>query len=97
METPADLKTVLDQLWRQYIDLTLSRLQSIECAIAAAPDVRAQAAAEAHKLAGSLGSFGLQEATAAARKIESGLLGHHIPESDLRQYLEIIKQQILDR
>ncbi|GAC1645166.1 MAG: hypothetical protein NVS9B15_02630 [Acidobacteriaceae bacterium] len=74
-----DLRTRLDQLWSDHMPLTLSRLSAVEAALCAfesgdlRPDLCAQAAMESHRLAGALGTFGLQEGTEAARSIEMWL------------------------
>jgi HPt (histidine-containing phosphotransfer) domain-containing protein len=71
-----DLTARLEELWREHKPLTLSRLSAVESALQAreagdlSSDLCSEAALESHKLAGSLGTFGLQEGTEAARAIE---------------------------
>jgi HPt (histidine-containing phosphotransfer) domain-containing protein len=101
-----DLKIVLDRLWNDHRELTLSRLSIVRDAIASAEtgtldrEVRLNGEREAHKLAGSLGTFGLQEATEAARKIEH-MLGYDsltAPQlRELRRLLDFLDQSIRER
>lgn len=73
----------LDRMWLEHRALTLSRLVAVRSAVeaaeagtlAAGDGLRPHAAREAHKLAGSLGPFGLRGATEAARGIEFILEG----------------------
>jgi diguanylate cyclase (GGDEF)-like protein len=66
----------LVEIWRQYRPATIQRLVSIEAAVAAIvtdtlnDQLRAGAHADAHKLAGSLGTFGLHRASDIARVLE---------------------------
>lgn len=72
-------KAMLAVVWNKNRDLLLHRLDSIDgfCrqlpASASDDDLRAEASSDAHKLAGSLGMFGLNEGTAVARDIEHRL------------------------
>ena len=101
-----DLKSVLDRLWNDHRELTLSRLSVVRTATEAAEagtldrEVRLHGEREAHKLAGSLGTFGLQEATEAARKVE-GILGSDSPTPEqlheLRQLLDFLDRSIRER
>jgi CheY-like chemotaxis protein len=67
---------VVKELWEQARPLALDRLNAIDDAVAGVMsgtldgDVRARAQSEAHKLAGSLGTFGLREATERAAALE---------------------------
>lgn len=62
--TTADLDAVLAQLWAGFVPLARSRVEALERWLAAYDaghddvDLRAAAAAAAHKLAGALGSYG---------------------------------------
>jgi len=64
------------RVWKQFRDVIFERLAAIEKAVTAlrratlTPDVRQKAVLEAHRLAGSLGMFGLAEGTRVAREIE---------------------------
>jgi HPt (histidine-containing phosphotransfer) domain-containing protein len=76
--TSADkLEKKMQELWEKYRSVSLARLEIVERAVEAlnrgalTEELRAQAAREAHKLSGSLGTFGLQAGSAAALEIES--------------------------
>jgi chemotaxis protein histidine kinase CheA len=64
------------RVWAQFRDLIFERMATVEAAVtgikrgALTPDVRQQGVLEAHRLAGSLGMFGLAEGTRLAREIE---------------------------
>lgn len=83
MSNPAlaeELKKKLEETWAKMLPLMLRRLDAIKRAHRALTEdalddsLRAEAAAEAHKLAGSLGVFGMQDGTDAALEIERMLL-----------------------
>jgi len=64
------------RVWTQFRDLIFERLAAVEKAANAlrratlTPEIRQKAVLEAHRLAGSLGMFGLEEGTRVAREIE---------------------------
>ncbi len=64
------------RVWTQFRDVIFQRLAAVETAVTAlrratlTPEVRQKAVLEAHRLAGSLGMFGLQDGTRVAREIE---------------------------
>jgi HPt (histidine-containing phosphotransfer) domain-containing protein len=64
------------RVWTQFRNVIFERLDAVEKAANAlrratlTPEVRQKAALEAHRLAGSLGMFGLTEGTRVAREIE---------------------------
>lgn len=68
------------RVWAQFHDMIFERLAAVETAANAlrratlTPEIRQKAVLEAHRLAGSLGMFGLAEGTQVAREIEH-LLG----------------------
>lgn len=68
------------RVWAQFHEVIFERLAAVETAANArrratlTPEVRQKAVLEAHRLAGSLGMFGLMEGTQVAREIEH-LLG----------------------
>jgi diguanylate cyclase (GGDEF)-like protein len=99
----AGLSSAVQQLWEQARPGALGRMDAIDDAVAAVmggaltDEQRAQAQREAHKLAGSLGTFGLRDATAHAAALESAFEGvpsrDRVPElaqhaRDLRQLIE---------
>jgi HPt (histidine-containing phosphotransfer) domain-containing protein len=78
-QTPAQaaqLKAALDQVWQKSLPLLRDRVSTLEQALTAiqanqlSPELRANAALEAHRLAGLLGTFGYPEGTDAARMFE---------------------------
>lgn len=68
---------MLDQLWHKFLPQIEARVTVLEQAAAALaqgnlpPDLRAEAHSTAHRLAGSLGTFGLDHGTALAREAEN--------------------------
>jgi HPt (histidine-containing phosphotransfer) domain-containing protein len=72
----ASLKAAVDALWRRFQPEMGERVTVLEAAAQAlaadalSPAQREQAHAAAHKLAGSLGSFGLTRGTVLARELE---------------------------
>lgn len=70
------LNALVARLWAQKKDLTLGRIAVVEqasCALASGSltkELRGHAAGEAHKLAGSLGTFGFAEGSRLARAME---------------------------
>ncbi len=64
------------RLWHRFRPMTLERVQVVEEAVLALqrealdPELRARAGREAHKLAGSVGTFGFPEGTRLARELE---------------------------
>lgn len=75
-EVPA-VSAMLDQLWLKFLPQIQERLSVLDRAAAAlaqsnlSPALRAEAHSAAHKLAGSLGTFGLDNGTALAREAEN--------------------------
>lgn len=66
-------------LWERYRERIMDRLESLDAAAEAAlrgrlgSELRRRACTDAHKLAGSLGTFGLGEASSLAEEAESVL------------------------
>lgn len=74
---PAEkLDQKMQELWRKHRSASLARLEVVERAVEAAnkgtltEELRALATREAHKLAGSLGTFGMAFGSAIAGEIE---------------------------
>jgi DNA-binding response OmpR family regulator/HPt (histidine-containing phosphotransfer) domain-containing protein len=88
----------LRQLWEQSQPLLRERLAALEDAAVAIlegsldAERRLRAQSEAHKLAGSLGSFGLHEGSRLARELESVLQGER--PIDQRQAL-VVSEMVL--
>jgi HPt (histidine-containing phosphotransfer) domain-containing protein len=77
---PDEMFPALKEVWSQYQALIFQRAAALQEATLAAEqgalqeELRQRAMREAHKLAGSLGMFGLHEGTRLAREVEH-LLG----------------------
>jgi HPt (histidine-containing phosphotransfer) domain-containing protein len=75
--TEAALNSALDRLWIKFLPQITERIAILESAADAlasgrlASDLRNEATAAAHKLAGVLGSFGLGQGTTFAREAET--------------------------
>ena len=73
---PAQVAEAMNRLWAQFLPQIEERVATLEAAATAAsggtltPVLREQAAAAAHKLAGTLGTFGLNQGTELARQAE---------------------------
>jgi len=76
MTLPDKLSKKIDELWCKNLSLVYSRIETIQDAINGlrndrlSRDLRAEAARQAHNLAGVLGTFGLQGGSEAAATIE---------------------------
>ena len=73
----SQMTEAMNRLWVKFLPQIEERVQTLEDAaarLAAAnslsPDEQSKASAEAHKLAGVLGTFGLKEGTELAREAE---------------------------
>ncbi|MFP5207866.1 MAG: Hpt domain-containing protein [Acidobacteriota bacterium] len=73
-----ELSQAINQLWRRHLAEILARVNVLEDAAARVcsggaltPQQREEAISAAHKLAGVLGSFGLEKGTALARECET--------------------------
>ncbi|RAQ48952.1 transcriptional regulator [Arthrospira sp. O9.13F] len=99
------LNQSIQKVWERFRETLDDRIITIEKAIAAANDgqinllMQQQARQEAHKLAGSLGTFGRREGSTVAREIElilqldTSLISEHLPSLSilidrLRQIVE---------
>lgn len=73
---PPAMADAMMRLWAKFLPEIERRVASLEAAAQAlrdgslTPELQASAHADAHKLAGSLGTFGLQQGTELARKAE---------------------------
>ena len=102
--TAEELKKKLEETWAKMLPLMLRRLDVINRAHRALADgalddsLRTEAANEAHKLAGSLGVFGLQEGSKSALEIERILANEPIPcasaISELEKHVKKLQSQI---
>jgi HPt (histidine-containing phosphotransfer) domain-containing protein len=88
----------LDRLWKQFlpeIEQRLARLEAANEALAAgklSDDQRVAANSAAHKLAGTLGTFGLTKGTILAREAELLYSGGETDPEALTQLKEITEQ-----
>jgi len=87
------LSAALDCMWAQFLPQMHERVDVLEAAaqaFAAGPlsiDRQEQAQAAAHKLAGTLGTFGLTRGTVLARELELIYSQQNEPEEDLAERL----------
>uniref|UniRef100_E6PZM6 Two-component response regulator n=1 Tax=mine drainage metagenome TaxID=410659 RepID=E6PZM6_9ZZZZ len=76
LQTADSISLAMERLWTRFLPEITQRITVIESAIDAiesnhgADNLRGQAQIAAHKLAGSLGTFGLRQGTEIARLIE---------------------------
>ncbi len=88
----------MDQMWERFrpqLEARIATLESAAEALAAGtlvPAHREQAGAEAHKLAGVLGSFGLHEGTSLAREAELAYAGSAADSVAAKRMSEIASQ-----
>ena len=98
MTTADKLNKQLDDLWAKFLPQMQSRIETIQLAIDAIQqnrlnhDIQVAAKEAAHKLAGSLGTFGLQSGSDAAAEIqkllsENGVLGN----AELARIQQLVK------
>ena len=92
-----EARTAVEELWNQFRDANLKRVSVLGQAVSELLDghledeLRQQAKRESHKLAGSLGTFGIPKRTLLARKIENLLSGDEPPTLDhIRQLSELV-------
>ena len=78
------LDAALQRIWERAQPRLLARVDAIDHAIAALDDSErvASGRAEAHKIAGLAGTFGLGEASRLARSIEDQLEGGEQPDPE---------------
>jgi HPt (histidine-containing phosphotransfer) domain-containing protein len=103
MTSPDKLSKQLDDLWRKHFPLIRSRIEIIQLAVDAlhnnrlTHELQVEAAREAHKLVGALGTFGLLSGSDAATQIEKLLSeesSDSVPAEKLRAYLDTVKSQV---
>lgn len=106
MNSSETVKRQIEELWQKHLPLMTSRLEVIARAIGALSqgaiheDLKRQATEEAHKLAGSLGTFGLESASDSALRIERVLATRsNAPDvaAELAEHLRIVRESILNR
>jgi HPt (histidine-containing phosphotransfer) domain-containing protein len=99
MTAAYELKQKMQVLWQKYLPEMRARLGTVHSAIETlsrrklSNDLRNAAAHEAHKLAGSLGTFGLQRGSEIALEIEQSFSAHTIfSESEIGRLQELAIQ-----
>lgn len=93
------IKGLLARLWLEKREVTLGRIAVVEAASSALatgflpPELRARASGEAHKLAGSLGTFGFPEGSRLSRTMEETLKEERILDgSDGERLAQLLAQ-----
>ena len=90
----------LDRMWTRFLPDIRDRVSVLESAAAAAADnrlsapLRADAHAAAHKLAGTLGTFGLMRGTELARHFEAEFSSDPGPDPNRGKALEEVAAEI---
>ena len=94
------LAEAMNRLWARFLPQLEERVATLESAASAlaqgklVPAQRQQASAVAHKLAGVLGTFGLDEGTNLARETELAYAGDHHADSAAAARLSQIASQL---
>ncbi|MFB2894502.1 response regulator [Aerosakkonemataceae cyanobacterium BLCC-F50] len=106
LQAQAKVQAVLQQVWDNFKESLSSRMMLFEQAIAQLSagtldlELRLSAKAEAHRLIGSLGSFGLPKGSEVAREIEQLLRLESLGENEaqlLRYLLDRLKQIVKNK
>lgn len=106
MSSSEEVARKLDELWQRFLPAILLRVATIQTAIESLAaghldgELKANAAQEAHRLAGSLGTFGLARSSGMSSKIESLLSKSDSIQSmaaELTKLLDSIKREIESR
>jgi len=96
----ANLSKILDQMWARFLPGMRERISVLEAAAEAAAanrlsaQQREDAHANAHKLAGALGTFGLMRGTDLARRFESEFSGEPGPDQSQGKALVAVAAEI---
>ncbi len=98
MTTPDEkTKALLASLWERNKPILLERLAVLDQAAASdplPPELKAEAASVAHKLAGTLGMFGHMEATRLAQELEAALEAETLDHARLRELTTELRQNL---
>lgn len=106
MPAADDLAKRLDALWHKHLRTTEARLEILDRALGAtargnlSQDLRNEAVHAAHKLAGSLGTFGLSRCSRIASNVEELLQRQALDPSSilkLKRLLQQLKRNIQKR
>ncbi len=97
VESIDNLKSSIADLWDKFKDKIWLRIEILEAAKTALinqnlpPELREQAISEAHKLAGSLGTFGFPTGTNLSRRIENILLTNPVLSStQIQEFIDLL-------
>jgi HPt (histidine-containing phosphotransfer) domain-containing protein len=101
METAnqSQVAEAMNRLWLQFLPQIEERVATLELAAKAiadgslTPALREQAGAAAHKLAGTLGTFGLSQGTELARQAEQ-LYATDLPPSEMNGRPAVLASQL---
>ena len=91
-----ELQSAISNIWLRFKPVSLQRVALVESAITALlsgpidPELQKKAEGEAHKLAGSLGSFGFADGSRDAREIEIILQSEHLIEPQILRLSELV-------
>jgi HPt (histidine-containing phosphotransfer) domain-containing protein len=94
------INQALDRMWTKFLPDVRERAAVLDSAAKAAADgalsqnIRADARSAAHKLAGTLGTFGLARGTDLARELELLYAGNEGLEGDKAQHLASLAGEI---
>jgi len=94
--TQSATQKLIDSLWQRNQPQVLERLALLDLAASEplTPELRQNAIATAHKLAGSLGMFGFHEGTRIARELEQHLETAAPDEARLRALTAELRQTL---
>jgi|HubBroStandDraft_1064217.scaffolds.fasta_scaffold17014_2 HPt (histidine-containing phosphotransfer) domain-containing protein len=98
-----EIAAALDRLWTRFLPEIRARVEILESAAQAlangelATAQRQQAAGAAHKLAGTLGTFGLARGTVVARKLERLYVGGVGPAAEVARQMAQEIRELVDR
>lgn len=102
-DTKSALSEAIDAMWRKFLPQILERAQVLEDAAKSAAagnlnEVEREAGkAAAHKLAGTLGTFGLERGTRLARELEHLYSGATLPAERLGKLAAEVRAMIQSR
>jgi HPt (histidine-containing phosphotransfer) domain-containing protein len=91
------LQKAIRAVWLKYRSLNRERLQTLldvrQALLAGTlePELRNRGALEAHKLAGTAGSFGYEEVSALCREVELALQDQQTVSANLAQIIERVR------
>jgi two-component system, OmpR family, response regulator len=97
-----DMAGELATLWRSASAVALQRVDCLRRALAAAErdalgvDLRAAAGVDAHKLAGALGMYGLEEASDLAIEADRAVVSGALDHADARAELAVLVERLAD-